>query len=292
MNGTRSTELKVGVGVILAAIILILGVIWIGNIRFNQRWEAFTVYFNEVGGLSVGDPVTVSGLKMGRVNSIALDGGRVKVGILIRQGVVLRSDLEVQIQSIGLMGERFIHILPGSTGGILPPGSTIEGQYKAGLPEAVAELGDTMEQARTALKSINDMLMNIESQTDLGADLARLGQVAGEILAMLNENRADVRSATRSMKAAAGDAEAVLGSRKEKIETGIDGFSRAAARLDSLTVELADIVARVKEGKGSLGMLINDKTLFEDTETAIHSLNDLLVDIKAHPERYIRIEIF
>jgi phospholipid/cholesterol/gamma-HCH transport system substrate-binding protein len=79
---------------------------------------------------------------------------------------------------------------------------------------------------------------------------------------------------------------------REEIEAAIQRFAAAAARLDSLTVKIGGIVRSVEEGEGSLGMLIKEKKLHQDAEATLKSLNDLIADIKAHPERYIRIEIF
>ena len=292
MNGSRSTEAKVGVGVILAAIILIFGVIWIGDVRFSRKWQTYTVYFTEVGGLSVGDPVTISGLELGKVGSISLDSGRVKTELLIEQGVTLRTDLSVEIQSIGLMGEKYIHILPGTAGDILPPGSTIEGQYKAGLPEVVADVGDLMQEAKSAVASLNRLVSGIEGNYNLAENLSKLSEVSNEILVILRENRADIRSAAVNMKMASGDVHALVSDNKEEIEAGIAKFVEAAARLDSLTMKIEDLVRSVDEGKGSLGMLIKEKKLHQDAERAIASLNDLINDIKAHPERYVKIKLF
>jgi phospholipid/cholesterol/gamma-HCH transport system substrate-binding protein len=292
MNGSRSTEVKVGVGVILAAIILIFGVIWIGDVRFSRKWQVYTVYFDEVGGLSEGDPVTIAGLEMGEVEAISLEEGRVKTDLLIEQGVVLRSDLSVEIQSIGLMGEKYIHILPGTTGEVLSPGSMIEGDYKAGLPEVVADVGDLMEEAKSAAEALNRLVSGVEGNYNLGENLSKLSEVSNEILAILRENRADIRSASRNMNAAAGDLKGVVGGKRQEIEAGIESFSRAAARLDSLTVKMQDLVVSVEAGEGTLGMLIKEKKLHQDAEEALRSLNELLLDIKAHPERYVKIEIF
>jgi phospholipid/cholesterol/gamma-HCH transport system substrate-binding protein len=292
MNGSRSTEVKVGVGVILAAIILVFGVIWIGDIRFSRKWQTYTVYFYEVGGLSEGDPVTISGLELGKVNSILLEDGRVRTDLLIEQGVVLRSDLSVEIQSIGLMGEKYIHILPGSEGEVLPPGSQIEGDYKAGLPEVVADVGDLMKDAKEAAQALNRLVSSIEGSSNLGDNLARLSEVSDEILAILRENRANIKSTAKSMKSVSDDVHDIVSSRKGEIEEGIERFSRAAARLDSLTIKIDGLVKSVEEGEGSLGMLIKEKKLHQDAENALKSLNDLLSDIKKHPERYVKIEIF
>jgi phospholipid/cholesterol/gamma-HCH transport system substrate-binding protein len=292
MNGSRSTEIKVGVGVIMAAIILALGVIWIGDFRFSHRWRAYTVYFDEVGGLSEGDPVAISGLELGKVSAISLESGRVRTDIVLEEGIVLRSDLSVEIRSIGLMGEKYIHILPGFSGEVLPPGSEIDGDYKAGLPEVVADMGDMMEEIKSAAESLNRIVTGIDEDYSLGESLNKLNELSGEILEVLLQNKDDIRSTTRSMKSVSEDVHGLVSGRKEEIEQGIDKFSRAAARLDSLTLSIKDLVRSVEEGEGTLGMLIKEKRLHQDAEAALQALNELLQDVKAHPERYLKIELF
>jgi phospholipid/cholesterol/gamma-HCH transport system substrate-binding protein len=288
----RTTEIKVGIAVILAVIILAAAVVWIQGIRFSRKWETYSVLFDEVGGLSVGDPVAVSGLELGKVGSIKLDGGRVMTELQLQEGVVLRSDCSVEIRSIGLMGEKYVYIMPGTTGEVLAPGSVIEGQFKAGLPEIVAEMGDVMGEARAAIKAINRLLAAGEHEYRISESLSKLNQAADEIMRILGENRDDIRSTAKSMKTLSADLSEVVDSRKDELITGIDKFSAAADQLDSVTTTLQGIVGRVERGEGSLGMLIKEERLYQDMERAVRSLNELIADIKEHPERYIKIEIF
>jgi phospholipid/cholesterol/gamma-HCH transport system substrate-binding protein len=289
---SRTTEFRVGIAVILAAIILILGFLWIGEFRLNRKWAAYHVYFDEVGGLSPGDPVAISGLEMGKVGSISLQDGRVRTELLIEEEVVLKEDCSVEVRSIGLMGERYIHILPGSSGERLVPGSVIEGKYTAGLPEVAAGMGEIIDEMRQAAESLKRAVATTEDDPTLGESLAKLNLLTTEILAFLRENRDDIRSTTRSMRQISDDVGEVVGSKTEDLAVGIDRFSQAAARLDSLTITLQAIVSSVEQGEGSLGMLIKDSKLHEEIEANLESLNQLITDIKEHPERYLKIEIF
>jgi phospholipid/cholesterol/gamma-HCH transport system substrate-binding protein len=289
---SKSKEVRVGVAVILAAVILILGILWIGEFRLNRRWERYTVYFSEVGGLSAGDPVTVSGLEMGKVGSITLEEARVRAELLLEEGIVIRDDSSVEIRSIGLMGERYVYIRPGATGTVLVPGQSIEGEYKAGLPEVVAGVGDIMGEMQSAARTLSKVLESKGDEYNLGESIAKLNTLAGEIITLLKENRDDIRSTTRSMKTISGDLREVVGENKEEIGQSIERFGRAAARLDSVTISLNAIVAGVERGEGSLGMLIKERKLHEELEATLDNLNTLIDDIKEHPQRYITIEIF
>jgi phospholipid/cholesterol/gamma-HCH transport system substrate-binding protein len=288
----KSTDVKVGITVILAAIILILGILWIGEFRLSRKWASYVVYFDEVGGLSSGDPVTISGLKMGKVNTISREEGRVMTELLIEEEVVLREDCSVEIRSIGLMGEKFIYIMPGAGGDALAPGAVIEGAYKAGLPEVVAGIGDVMDDMRSAVRSFSKIMAAEGSDYTLGQSIEKLNSVSEEILRLLRENRDDIRSTTRSMKSVSENLDEIIGDRKGSLVSAIDRLSSAAGRLDSLTITLQEVVESVERGEGTLGMLIKEKHLYEEIEGALDSLKSLVNDIREHPERYIKIEIF
>ena len=288
----RSTEVKVGIAVIVAAIILILGILWIGEFRLSHKWASYTVYFEEVGGLTGGDPVTVSGLEMGKVSTISLDGNQVRTELLIEEGVVLREDCSVEIRSIGLMGERYIYVMPGTTGDTLAAGSIIQGHYKAGLPEVVAGMGDVMDDMQDAVRSFSRMVSAQGGDYNLAESMAKLNAVAAEVLTLLKENRDDIRSTTRSMKSVSKNLDDVIGGRKEELVESINKFSSAAGRLDSLTISLRGIVSSVEQGEGTLGMLIKEKRIHQQMETTLETLQKLVNDIKEHPERYLTIEIF
>jgi phospholipid/cholesterol/gamma-HCH transport system substrate-binding protein len=292
MNSSRSTEVKVGIGVIVAAIVLVAGVMWLGEFRFSRKYANYTVYFTEVGGLGEGDPVTVSGLEMGKVELIELEARGVRADLLIEEAAVLREDLSVEIRSIGLMGEKYIYISPGTSGAVIPPGTVIDGDYKADIPEIVAGMGDIMDDMKAASQSLRRIVQGMEGESTLGESLAKLNEVSDEILMVLKENRTDIRSTTKNLKSVSQDLSEVVGGKKEDMKKSIDAFSRAAGRLDTLTVSLKDLVRSVEEGEGTLGMLIKEKKLHEQMEATLQSLNDLIADIKAHPERYITIEIF
>ena len=290
---SKQTEFRVGLAVILAAVILILGFLWIGEFRFNRRWQAYYANFDEIGGLSVGDAVTVAGLRLGQVGAISLESdGRVKTKLLIEEGVVLKQDCSVEVRGVGLVDEKYIHVLPGSSDEILAPGSTVDGKYTAGVSDLAAETGDMMDELKHIAKSIEKVVKTREGEPTLGQSLARLDSTVAELLAVLKENRDDIRSTTRSMRAISGDVKDIVGGKKDKLAEGVEKFSAAAARLDSLTVSLQTIVARVDRGEGTLGKLIKDEKVYSELEASVTALNQLISDIKEHPERYLKIEIF
>lgn len=288
----RSTEIKVGVSVVAAVLILILGVMWIEKVSFSNKFVTYTVYFGDVGGLDPGDPVTVSGVSSGEVGAVILEPGRVMTELLIDENVTLFDDCSVQILTIGLMGEKYVGIAPGKSGNVLPPGSVIQGEYKAGMAEAVAGFGDVIEELNETVRSFRALVETDGQGASLGEAIRKIENLTSEILVILRENRADIRSTAESMEKVSGDVSEIVGSRKETLERGIDDFASAAARFDSLSISLRNITERIEKGEGTLGMLVNEKKLHEDVEQVLANLNALLEDVKADPRKYFKIEIF
>jgi phospholipid/cholesterol/gamma-HCH transport system substrate-binding protein len=288
----RSTEIRVGIAVVLAVIILVLGVMWIERVSLSNRFVTYIVYFGDVGGLDPGDPVMVSGVDAGEVGAVVLEPGRVRTELLIAEGVSLFDDCSVQILTVGLMGEKYIGIYPGGSGNVLPPGSVIQGEYKAGMAEAVAGFGDVIEELNETVRAFRALVETEGQEASLGQAIRRIDQLTAEILSFLRENRDDIRSTAANMKRLSGDVSEVVGSRKDDLARSVDDFSRAAARLDSVTLSLKDIVQKVESGEGTLGMLVKEKKLHEDLEGVLANLNAILEDVKADPQRYFKIEIF
>ncbi|MGD9141217.1 MAG: MlaD family protein [bacterium] len=288
----RSTEIKVGITVIAAVVILILGVMWVEKVSFSKKFVTYVVYFHDVGGLDPGDPVTVSGVDGGEVASVILEPGRVRTELMLGEGITLFDDARVEILTIGLMGEKYVGIDPGHSGVVLEPGSVIEGHYYAGMAEAIAGFGNVIAEINETLRAFRALIETGEGGVSLATTMQSIDEVSTEILAILKENRSDIKSTAKSMRELSGDFSDVVGSRKEKLTRGIDDFSSAAARLDSVTVSLKAVARKIESGDGTLGMLINEKKLHEDLELVLENLNALLEDIKADPRKYFKVEIF
>jgi phospholipid/cholesterol/gamma-HCH transport system substrate-binding protein len=289
---TRSTDVKVGITVIAATVILIFGIVWIGQFRMSRHRTAYTAYFAEVGSLNPGDPVTVAGLEMGKVGPMTFEGGRVKTELLLEERVTLRRDCSVEIRSVGLMGEKFVYIVPGATGEVIPPGSAVQGEYKAGLTEMTIVMESVMTEVKELSRTVRKIIATEENTHTLGESLAKLNELTDEMIALIQDNKEDLRSTARSVRLASDNLNDILGSRKQEIIDGIDGFSRASASLDSLSQALISVMASLQRGEGTLGMLIKEKDLHDDLEATIKNLDTLIKDFKEHPERYIKLEIF
>jgi phospholipid/cholesterol/gamma-HCH transport system substrate-binding protein len=69
-------------------------------------------------------------------------------------------------------------------------------------------------------------------------------------------------------------------------------LSAASENLDAVSSSLRTVLGRMEAGEGTLGRLSTDEALYTNLSAAASSLDSLLVDLRAHPNRYINISIF
>lgn len=111
-KGLRETF--VGIFVVVGVIVFIALYTWLsGKIFFRNTYDA-TVYFEDVEGLRVGDPVLVYGIEKGKVKSMEIDNGRVQVTLAIDRDVRLPDDSKISIRAVSYVGaDKYVKITPG-----------------------------------------------------------------------------------------------------------------------------------------------------------------------------------
>lgn len=296
---SRGLEWKVGVTVLSATVLFVAGVIYLGQMEVGRPGPRVHVRFPEVGGLNVGDPVMVSGLRRGAVAAVDLDDEGVLVTLKLRPDVVLRSDAAFSVENMGIMGEKFIAVVPGRSPDSLDTGRVIPGGYSPGITEAMAGLGVVLDDIGSIVARVEGILQEQEIVEPLQETVAMLRDVSAELRGILEENRVGVRTSIESFRSLSQNLDAVVRTNREEVDSAVAHVSSASARfdhtmedLDSTIQSLERIVSRVEEGEGTLGHLTKDEQLYRELLEATGNLNDLLKDIRKNPKRYLKIEIF
>ncbi|MFH0771505.1 MAG: MlaD family protein [Candidatus Omnitrophota bacterium] len=177
-------EFKVGIFVAIGVAIFISMIFSIGSFKtFEQRYN-IRVQFDFANGVQIAAPVRLAGVEVGEVKDIDIVFDAVKkktfvqLDIFLSKKAVIEEDAEAFINTLGLIGEKYVEILPGTTGGkILKPGDILIGRESIPVEkltekgyEVVAGLGDT-------IKSLNKVIGDAETQEAFKAtalDLRRL----------------------------------------------------------------------------------------------------------------------
>ncbi|HET9327638.1 MAG TPA: MlaD family protein [Candidatus Eisenbacteria bacterium] len=288
-----------GITVLGALAVLIVGVVWLKEYGFGNKSRIWHVTFPETGGLGKSDEVQVNGIRKGAVHTMELVGDRVMVDLALDKDVVLTNDSRVAIRSVGMMGERVIAVDLKSTGAPYSPRDTIQGIYEMGLAEVMADLGNTTSSVSTIAERLNNLVGVMDENGDLSGALRNFRQTSEELRMTVAENRAALRQTFADFSSTARTARGLTTGREAELRRAIDNFSQTAEnmnrlsnRLDSLRSTIQSVSTKVERGQGTLGKLVNDEKLYADLNSSIQSFKLLVEDIKANPKKYLKVEIF
>ena len=292
-------ELKVGVLVLMSAVVLTAGILFLQEYKRSSETTHWKIAFPQVGGLAGGDPVLVQGVKEGAVDQIELKGPVVVATIRMNKAIVLTSSSSVMVASQGLVGERVISIDLGPSGRPWNSDSLFPGEFSSGSPEVMSKVGPVLDGIDTALIAIRQVANDLHSSGALGRTIRSADRTTAELEAFLKEPRGPLRQAVSDFQASAASLHQITSTRQAKLEGTIDRVSDASEKFQQITSQLQEaatrlnaITERLENGKGTLGRLAQDTTVFENLKHASKNLDELVRDMKANPKRYLKISIF
>lgn len=294
-----SVEIKVGVTVIAAALILFFGIIWVKDYRFNVERYEYSVLFPNIGSLEVGDPVSVLGVKKGEVKKIEISGNDVLVTFSLTKDIILKSDAKFTVMNIGLMGERFVNIEPGLSSEKLDLSFPVHGYYDTGIPEVMGMMGAAIDEIRHLIAVLEGTIGTPAATTSIKNIIENLDFVSTEMRSVTEQNREKISRALDDLSVSAARLRAFADSNETKMQGMVDNLNEASEkfsvitdRLDTLSVSVHQIVLNLEEGKGTLGKTLQDEELYDKLVKSISNLDTLVTDIKAHPKKYIHFSLF
>ena len=295
----RTREIQVGVTIIAALAITLGGIAWLKELSLARKEKVWHVTFPQTGGLAESDEVRVNGVRMGTVSKVALEGDHVVVDLSLDSKIPLTTESRVAISNIGMMGEKVIAVSLSEQGVPLSARDTISGFYELGIGEVMSSMGSTVE----SITNLAHQLEKIVAVTDKGGGLDKTIEnfhtTSEELKLAVTENRRVLNETLRNFNSASRTAKALTTDREVQIKRTFDSFERSAVgmerltvRLDSLRGSLQTVSNKVEHGNGSLGKLVNDPKLYEETRASVAQFRALVEDIKKNPKKYINLSIF
>jgi len=295
----KSTELKVGIAVLVACVILIFGLIWVKGISFNQSRYGYSVLFPNIGSLEVGDPVSVSGVPKGKVEKIRLDQGDVLVTFNLTTDVILKKDAKFTVMNVGLMGERFVAVETGYSDTLLSLSQPIRGYYDIGIPEVMGRMGEMIAEIRRLTGHLEKVVGTQSSQDALIQTISNLRAITQKIDTLLDRNKDKFNQSMEDLSSTTIELKRMVSDNKDKLQSTVNNFSSASEKLnnitttlDSVSLFLKNLSSKIESGEGTLGQLFNDTTLFEQIKKTNQNVDSLILDIKKHPRKYLKISVF
>lgn len=312
MAGKPRNEIKIGLMVAITITLFILGINFLrGKGIFSSDKRYITVY-SDIQGLQESAEVRMNGLKIGKVDKIELQPDRkIKVEFLLNKEIKVSKGSVVQLASADLIsGTKILTLEMSNDPTILPEKSFIEGKEAEGLLGNLgSEVSPMLETVKhtvvsldTLLNTINDII-NDDTRKHLNASFASLevglNQLSG-LATELNKQSGELAGVIKNANSITGN----LAANNAQINNTLNNLQDFSASLKNAPVQatmddlrkaagdLQSLVAKANNSNGSLGLLLNDKRLYNNLSTTLGTLDTLLGDVKAHPAKYINVSVF
>jgi phospholipid/cholesterol/gamma-HCH transport system substrate-binding protein len=328
---TRRREIMVGLVIILGIVVAVVGTLWLQDASFGRGTRQVEALFLEVGQLMNGNSVKLRGVTIGRVDDISVepDGKAVRVIMSVREEVVLPDNPAALVAPESMFGDWQAEIVPreaypqfefldsspdGTLGGYALPDISRLTAAADQISQNLGVLTDRVEEAFTQ-ETAHNIAQAIDNIQDVSERLRELVEVqAGAFSDLATEVEAaavELREAAHAGHMAFVTAEELLGA--PTTDSLLLDARATAANLKDLTAELnttvgearglitsADstftrldrLTGQIEAGEGVFGRLMNDSVLIYRAEDVLIQLSVLLEDLRANPQRYVRISIF
>jgi phospholipid/cholesterol/gamma-HCH transport system substrate-binding protein len=310
-----NNETKIGILAIVGVGLLAIGFNFLkGNGLFKKSRTVYAVY-QDVQGLAKSNPVVINGLQIGRIAD--LDGGKDMKRIVVT--VSLSKDVNIPTNSLAvinpnLLGSPTMEIQLGDAGTYLKNGDTLLTTLSGGaFDEALKLINPVLYEVRNAVKSLDSVLTTVtgvfdtRTKNNIQGILANVNLVTASFVATSESLQKMMDAQTGALAQSLNNVNsftANLNSNNQKVDSILENskiFSRKlseidlAKTLDTLNIAINNFkegAAKINSKDGSLGLLLNDKTLYNNLESTTNKINILLDDIRVHPRRYVNFSVF
>lgn len=301
MKVTR--EIKTAILVIASILLFIWGYSFLKGRDLLSNYKTFYVQYDNVEGLVNSAPVTINGLIVGKVSSIKFSdkSGKITVELQIKNDFPFSKSSVASIYEPGLIGGKQIMITPNFQDQTpATSGMTLLGDVKPGLTSLVADrLTPLQEKVEKMVVSADGLLKNVNSildaktKADLKSSISNLNETLAEfkvasknVNEMLADNKGKINSTmTNFDKASANFAKISDSISKANIGKTVKSLEKTLASVDK-------IMADVQAGKGTLGKLAKDETMYTNLSKSSKELELLLQDFRLNPTRYVNVSLF
>lgn len=296
-NIKYAREIKVGVLALVCMFLLIFGFNYLKGVNIFSSVLDYHGRYVELKGLTEQAPVYVRGYKVGQVNQIRYDftkDSAFVVDVSINKDIDLPLGTRMVLVSDGLLGGMAIELrIPTAEVGKdrYKRGDFIPTMIVPGLIESIEagvlnNIDATIVEARVLVENLNRQL----SDDHLQHALANIDNISEDLAGSSKELK---KIMTTKVPGIVEGVDTVV----DNVRVITDDIRRAdlnatVARADAAIDQVYNLIADVRSDKGTLGMLINDKTLYNNINTTVVSADSLLVDLKAHPKRYVHFSVF
>ncbi|WP_440880565.1 MlaD family protein [Tenacibaculum sp. C7A-26P2] len=298
-----SKELKTGIVSVIIIALFIWGYNFLkGQNIFNPGSRYFYVEFDNISGLNEASIVTINGLKVGKISKITINNSQEKRGQLIVRFTIenkfrFGKNSTAKIYSAGLMGGQNLSIIPDYSGEEAVSGDYLQGKVEKDLLSSLNDkltpkIAHTMEGVDSLVTGFNQIL-DMKSRESLNRSILNFEKITLDTKNSLTLLNSVIKNSKENIESSAKNAKKIT-ENFSKISENLanSNLSKTVKKLETTLTNVNVVLTDLKQGKGTLGKLMKDETMYMNLTHASKELEELLREIKLNPKRFVHFSLF
>jgi len=303
-NVKFSNEIKVGLTIIAATVVFILGVRYFEDLPLFDSTYQLVAEFDEAGGLIAGNIVRVSGVTVGSVDAVFISSetGRVIVQFHVAEDIPVTRGAYAKVAGFDALGVVRLDLILGDPsaapieeGGMVEgrTASDLLGELSAKAPELIDQVDRVLAGLETTLAETGMLLS--EPKSDLRMTLQSVQGSVATLEGILEAERDRISQILENMDTLTANASGALGENGERVSELATSLENTLSVIDESIVQFTQtgeklnvLLDKLNNGDGTLGMLINDPSMYHKLDSTLSNLNGLMADFQNDPAKYLK----
>jgi phospholipid/cholesterol/gamma-HCH transport system substrate-binding protein len=303
---------RIGLFMLIGLIILGIFVIKIEDIPVGERGDRLeiTARFPSVAGLDRKAAVRIAGVRVGKVETIALDASEAVLELSLDPNVQLHEGAWAQITSLGMLGDKYVEIIPGDPNApLLPAGSELGGSTAPSFEDVMRVATEIGEDVKEVTEALRGSIGGPEGELAIEEIVANIRDLTASLKVLIAENQANINATTanfRDFSATLRDEmpriaeklntltdqlNEVVGENREDLNASMGNIRELTDRLQVSADNLNQITGKIASGEGSIGKLVNDETTVDNLNQTLDSIENGVGTLNETLGRYRRYQL-
>lgn len=289
-------EVKIALVAVCGLVILFFGMNYLKGLNLFESDSKYYISFTDISGLASSSPIYADGYQVGVVKSINYDYNK-------RGGIVVEASIDEQLRIpkgssaeivSDMLGNVKVNLLlANNPRERVMPGETIQGGINDGALGQMKGMIPTVMQILPKIDSILTTVNTLLANPAIARSLQNTETVTGELTVTTKRLNNIVAHLEKSVPGMLNNTDSLLynANTLAKNVNKID-VAETMARVDETLDNMERFTEQLNNTTGTLGKLMHDPTLYDNLNNTMRSADSLLIDLKAHPKRYVHFSLF
>ncbi len=324
-----NVETKVGMFVIIGFIMVALTAAIFGNLELSSK-EGKNIYFrlDDATGIRNGTPIMYKGLKVGEVKDVMMKDNQILTRVNIYHEYDIPDNVRFNVKQLGFVGQKFVELEVDHN---VKSQATLQNNYEydgrqstANLDAVMVKLNDVATEMEILLKSFNEVITTDRSKNALQDSISNLKDITDSVKNIVSSNEQNIQDVILNAKNMTSMIEQLISNNEKNLNTSLNNISEISQTLKNFTAsvdkllinnhdnidgslknlkeitdkvnstmdEIEKITNDINEGKGTLGMLINDNQTKNDIKKVVSGVSSFFGDESEDNDNYDRMSLY